>query len=210
MMNRKECFLSSYEWKTIPWQNLKKSPKDTLFDMLVDMPGLLEELDALREGEIHHDSCQAFLRRLLEYNASLQRWYQHTSLTTPWLCSNTLLSHNEIGVAGAHLMALYWAARLAVFNILQLPIFSTYVAEDHALGKDFHAHIVSLMGRLMENQSGWFGRQAAVFPSCVVHCFVESIGNSFEKELERQKLLNHFANMQSTAISPSFYECGRV
>lgn len=210
MMNRRRSFLSSHEWKTIPWQGLEKSPKDTLFDILVEIPELLEEIDtlyALYDAKLRLNLCHTFLEKLMGFEKALQSWYQHTSLTMPWLCNNTLLSHNEVGLAAAHLMAVYWTARVVLFNIGQLPIFPRNGAINYANAENFQAKVVPLIARLTENQSGWFGRQAAVFPGGAVHCFINGLSNRIERDLEMEKLLMLFQGMQSTTISPTFLEC---
>jgi hypothetical protein len=212
MMNRKRSFLSSHEWKTIPWRGLEKSPKDTLFDILVEIPELLEGLDTLyllNDAEIRSNLRHSFLEKLKGFEEALQSWYEHTSLTTPWICINSLLSHNGVGLAAVHLMAVYWTARLVLFNTRRLPIFPRNEATDCANAEKLQAQIMPLIARLTEEQSGWFGRHAAVFPGGAVHCLIKGNSNKIEKDLEMEKLLMLFQGMQSTTISPTFLECKR-
>ncbi|KAI9166504.1 Zn(2)-C6 fungal-type DNA-binding domain protein [Paramyrothecium foliicola] len=45
---RRRTILAETAWKTIPWQQNTKSPKDLLLDILAAVPGHLEDLDTLR------------------------------------------------------------------------------------------------------------------------------------------------------------------
>jgi len=54
------------EWKTVPWLEIPKTPKDMLLDVYVEIPGLFETSDKIRGsppgdiiGElIHHLVCK--------------------------------------------------------------------------------------------------------------------------------------------------------
>ncbi|KAL2204887.1 hypothetical protein CC79DRAFT_1335467 [Sarocladium strictum] len=211
MMNRKRSFLSSPEWKTIPWQGIDKTPKDTLLDIFVDIPEVLEGLDALyglddnppKRDHLRH----SFLERVTGYERELQNWYEQTSRTDPWICVDTSHPRNEVGLAGAHLMALYWSARLALFNTRRLPIFPTNKAQNMADAEVFKERIMPLIARLTEEKSGWFGRQAAVFPGGAANCMFVSLYDEGQRDLEVDKLTELFGAMESTAISPTFLGC---
>ncbi|KAJ5946676.1 hypothetical protein N7454_003515, partial [Penicillium verhagenii] len=69
IIDRKRCFFETPEWKTIPWalQGLNsKTPTEKLHDFLVDVPGILEDMEHLsswKEGvpgreEFAHNHCQ--------------------------------------------------------------------------------------------------------------------------------------------------------
>ena len=62
MTFRKKSPLESPEWRTIPWLRNTKSVTDKLIDVLVDIPGYLEDLDdagaepdAARAEQLRHD-----------------------------------------------------------------------------------------------------------------------------------------------------------
>ena len=78
LQNRKRCPLSSLEWKTIPWSTYPKSPKDELIDILIEIPGLLEDMAALKtmssEHEGKHVLCQALKERCWRYDHQLLSW----------------------------------------------------------------------------------------------------------------------------------------
>ncbi|CAK7219317.1 hypothetical protein SBRCBS47491_003806 [Sporothrix bragantina] len=82
---RKRTILHSYEWMTIPWQNIPKTPKDTLIDIMSGIPGLLESVDYLEEemsvkkDEFTADDCASFRRRIVDtlwtFDQQLLEWY---------------------------------------------------------------------------------------------------------------------------------------
>lgn len=47
LQNRKRCPLASLEWKSVPWSTHPKWPKDKLLDILIEVPGILEDLVTL-------------------------------------------------------------------------------------------------------------------------------------------------------------------
>jgi hypothetical protein len=52
LVKRKRCFLSSDDWKTIPWAREPKSKISItyLHEILSDVPGLMEDADTIQEG----------------------------------------------------------------------------------------------------------------------------------------------------------------
>jgi hypothetical protein len=46
--DRRRILLDAPEWKTIPWREQEKTPKDKVLDILASVPGHFEDLDALR------------------------------------------------------------------------------------------------------------------------------------------------------------------
>ena len=70
---------------TIPWQNIPKTPKDTLIDIMSGIPGLLESVDYLEEEMVNKkdrftaEDCAAFRRRIVytlwTFDQQLREWY---------------------------------------------------------------------------------------------------------------------------------------
>lgn len=210
-MNRKRSFLSSHEWKTMPWRGLDKTPKDRLLDILVEIPELLEGLDELYslgdDAQTLSALRQTFLEKLIGFERQLQKWYDNTFHSTPWICGNTVLLRNEIGLAAVHLMAVYWTARLVLFNTRRLPLFPCNDALDLVTAEALKQRIMPLIARLTETHSGWFGRHSAVLPGGATNCLLKSISDEAERDLEVDRLIQLFGDMKSTAISPTFLEC---
>ncbi|KAM7210273.1 hypothetical protein V8F06_014352 [Rhypophila decipiens] len=94
ILQRKKLVLSDPSWKTVPWKVTPKNLKDVLVDVLVDMPGLVEEFDAmiqsLRDLESHITSSaqqdaavisaatlrDGFLQKCWEGDRQLLDWSQ--------------------------------------------------------------------------------------------------------------------------------------
>ncbi|CAK7223345.1 hypothetical protein SCUCBS95973_005145 [Sporothrix curviconia] len=82
---RKRTILHSYEWMTVPWQNIAKTPKDTLIDIMAAIPGLFESVDYLEEEMIDRtdrftaEDCTIFRRRIVDtlwtFDQQLCEWY---------------------------------------------------------------------------------------------------------------------------------------
>ncbi|KAJ5637674.1 hypothetical protein N7490_007553 [Penicillium lividum] len=93
IVDRKRCFLEDPEWKTIPWalQGLdSKIPVERLHDFLVDIPGILEEMERLlawdpnlpgRE-EFKEKHCQRTFRTLEELYSWRWDWQREFSNST--------------------------------------------------------------------------------------------------------------------------------
>ncbi|OAA67376.1 Fungal transcriptional regulatory protein [Cordyceps fumosorosea ARSEF 2679] len=47
VLNRRETFLSDSEWTSLPWKNHRKSSLDALFDIMLRLPPVLAQTDAL-------------------------------------------------------------------------------------------------------------------------------------------------------------------
>ncbi|KAK4207284.1 Sterigmatocystin biosynthesis regulatory protein [Rhypophila decipiens] len=129
ILQRKKLVLSDPSWKTVPWKVTPKNLKDVLVDVLVDMPGLVEEFDAmiqsLRDLESHITSSaqqdaavisaatlrDGFLQKCWEGDRQLLDWSQHG-----------LDNHGQdlvIQIAQVHGMSLYWTTALVLYTMMQ-------------------------------------------------------------------------------------------
>lgn len=120
---------STPEWRTLPWRNRTKSPKDKLFDILDDLPGLLEDLDlfqACQDEELAEDLRKDLLLRCRATEVTLHSWkkelgvqlikYDYTvvGLNLPRPVTDT-------DFALLHLANLYWVVCLLLYSTM-LPI----------------------------------------------------------------------------------------
>ncbi|RDW84254.1 hypothetical protein BP6252_01844 [Coleophoma cylindrospora] len=132
IQRRKHSFLSEPVWKIIPWSVRRKSPKDKLFDILAEIPGILEELDALRACKTIAQQSLMFPhleQRCWQYDTELLVWSKTTGALTvffiePQIAGETLpdrsLSSEE--VATAHLGAIYWSACILLYEVLRFTV----------------------------------------------------------------------------------------
>ncbi|CAH0053524.1 unnamed protein product [Clonostachys solani] len=125
LMARKRCFLSDPVWKTVPWTEHKKTPRDHLLDILVDLPAILEAID-VAQGWKDADKkqlCFTFivkgLQRLLD---RMLEWHDRhfSSLDEfPRYLDKQLPEVIEVGqLAAAHVMSLYWSMCVRAVTIL--------------------------------------------------------------------------------------------
>ncbi|XEU97564.1 hypothetical protein FSHL1_002850 [Fusarium sambucinum] len=75
---RKRSFFSEEDWMLLPWKNRKKSPLDLLTDVLVQIPGLLQDLDLLRDldpSEVEtYEAAEKLVRQCLQLERILVKW----------------------------------------------------------------------------------------------------------------------------------------
>lgn len=77
---RTGTFLSGAEWMTKPWNNRYKDTIDTAMDVLVQIPGILEEWDnisAQTESSETSKRLDLFVTHCLNLNHELQMWYDY-------------------------------------------------------------------------------------------------------------------------------------
>lgn len=72
-ISRRETFLASTQWRTVPWKGRRKDWRDRLFDVVFPLPGLVEEADkALAYGSIA--DAAYFTKPLLAMSTALDLW----------------------------------------------------------------------------------------------------------------------------------------
>lgn len=116
LRQRKRCFLSDPEWKTIPWLQHEKNPRDYLFDTILDLAGSFEDLDSMKSRIDPYErelSRQLVLDGFLQLHQELITWeLLHAPDFEPFSSvPDSLLAHH---IAGAHLMTSFWATVLIV------------------------------------------------------------------------------------------------
>ncbi|CVK98724.1 uncharacterized protein FPRN_04035 [Fusarium proliferatum] len=114
---RKRSVFNTPEWKSIPWSTLAKNPKDELVDILLEIPGLLEDLERRSAHETQQGSLYAQLQeRCRICDESLRNWstssgqasvsFAEGLISTPATQVSSLSPEN---FAMAHLGMIYWA-----------------------------------------------------------------------------------------------------
>lgn len=162
IMRRKRCFLNSDRWKTIPWKTRRKSPKDKLTDIVLEIPGLLEDLNELMTSPPGED-FRPLAKRILSIESNLERWHMQFSSSPPAKHQDG----DDVKISRAHLMSTYWTIHLLLSDMLHLDVFSQDVQSCAQDMTETRASIIGLLPRLINSQSGWFGKHVAVFPAGV-------------------------------------------
>jgi hypothetical protein len=119
--------LSSEQWCKIPWHSIPKTEKDLLYDILFQIPGVLEKLDLTRS----QNSKQPYvmlMAELLKIHTDLQLWFKGltASLRAKWqvietenesvsLADDAYMNH---GVDTAESVMMFWAGSIIVLSIL--------------------------------------------------------------------------------------------
>ena len=120
---REKSFLADPSWKTIPWSNAKKTPNDFVLDILVEVPSLLEAIDAMKScgspdqkakfRDVIRNGYFKLHMCLTEWRKTFSRViihdgkeYARTAIITPQLLATTNIS------------TLYWTACLVVYNMV--------------------------------------------------------------------------------------------
>lgn len=128
LQSRKRCPLSSLEWKTMPWSKHPKWPKDKLVDILIDVPGIMEDMTTLQtlsaQPEERYLLCQALEERCWQCDRELLSWstscgeaivaFVESLIAVPGLDDNSESSAPSTDLAMAHLGILYWT----IYNLL--------------------------------------------------------------------------------------------
>ncbi|KAL4957814.1 hypothetical protein BDW69DRAFT_205523 [Aspergillus filifer] len=122
MRMRKRCFLADEEWRTIPWLEQPKNPRDHLMDILLDLTGMFEEIDTMKattdifEKEF---SRQNLLDGLCQLQQGLLTWQL---LHAPHDFEPVTKKQENVAphdLACAHIMTTFWATVIIVVSNLQ-------------------------------------------------------------------------------------------
>lgn len=127
LKTRKKLFLSDPAWKTLPWSQHDKSPRDHLLDILVDIPSLFKELDIM--GSYSNPSEEERLKRriwkgYLRLDRLLVDWHAThapSEAMSPWHLDGVEIpqSITPVGLAAAHLMTLYWTTSIVLYSLVR-------------------------------------------------------------------------------------------
>ena len=115
---RKATILNLPEWKTIPWKNKTKAPKDYLLDILAAIPEVLEALDDLTVAPEHERQIQIPLldAKCQSIDKDLETWLSKNP--NPILESDkedlTPIEYPNMNVA--HLTVIYCSIALQLYT----------------------------------------------------------------------------------------------
>ncbi|KAH8883172.1 hypothetical protein GQ53DRAFT_732697 [Thozetella sp. PMI_491] len=189
---RKKSPLSTPEWKTIPWTLTPKNSRDMLVDILVDIPGLLEQVDDMRAcGNLEEKRERQLLlqRNCWELDAALRAW---SATMKPGRSAESFDLNLDCDVptndlATAHLMNLYWTVCLLVYGTLH------QVSDQKAdlpprTNPALYSHSIALSTAIFFNDnSGWWGQISSAFSTGVAMQYLAASGvkNDDYKRLHR-------------------------
>ena len=171
-MNRKKSMLSSPEWKTIPWCEKPKNSRDLLLDILIDMPGLLEDLDALNEcpsSQERQRLRQELIGKCWMYDALLLDWANSICPSQQPFGSSYQPPEDEIvspqQLAHAHGLSLYWTTCLLLYSTLASASGSSSILlPERTDPRVYIGSIAKVVPVLLRAGSGMYGQHIAALP----------------------------------------------
>ncbi|KAF6801033.1 hypothetical protein CSOJ01_12035 [Colletotrichum sojae] len=171
-MSRKRTFLSDDAWKTIPWTKVLKTPKDSLLDILTDIPVLLEEADLLK-NDPRTSTRQRFLEAYQRLDTEMVWWLDNLAppyQTLAALRERNFSSPSADELAVAHVMTHFWAACILVYSTLRSSL-PHLAAEKESLElaqrtdpRPYCLDIANTVEAFFQPEAGTFGMHAAPFP----------------------------------------------
>jgi hypothetical protein len=169
-------------WKTEPFKEIPKTPKDELADILLDISTILEAHDLLapsKPSEQKNALLLDFVQRCLEIGEQLQRWqHKHGTIDDLDKPPRTSLSEHEqrIRFARGHISMIYWSACTLVFATLRHAGKTVYPLDtlpSYTEPKPYASMIARSAPYFFEPHGGTFGPQAIAFP---IGCATMQIG----------------------------------
>ncbi|CAH0002139.1 unnamed protein product [Clonostachys byssicola] len=160
---RKKCFFNDRAWKTVPWWRIRKTEKDKLIDIILEVPELLETLDhttSTYDGEQHIVNMQTLAARLLQCEEHLKNWHEQAS-------QHLMIgeeAQDATGLAASHLMSIYWAYRVLIRGVLENYQFYQEIPASAVSLSEMRDNILRRTVRFSSAKSGWFGKQIIGFP----------------------------------------------
>ncbi len=165
---RKRTILSEPRWKTIPWRDIPKTPKDLLIDILVEMPTLLEDLDLMKECKDQESwkvSQYKLSQRCWDFERKLLKWQVDVGVTDPTYSLD--VDHTPFSldlVAASHIMCLYWSICIIVYGTLHIISDSHVNLSGHTDPRWYCRRIAEAVSVLLHPLSGVYGVHLTSFP----------------------------------------------
>ncbi|QGI82560.1 hypothetical protein CEK25_009289 [Fusarium fujikuroi] len=201
---RKRSVFNTPGWKSIPWSTLPKNPKDELVDILLEIPGLLEDLERKPAHETQQGSLYAQLQeRCRICDGSLRNWstssgqasvsFAEGLISIPATQVSSLSSED---FAMAHLGMIYWATCSLLYRVM---------ADDTNTG--LHCRKILLMVPFFQRPDmGAIFINFVGFPVSVVVSFIARQENHAAFEALKELLYKIFMDPNRGSQLRAFYE----
>ncbi|OJD13437.1 hypothetical protein AJ78_06110 [Emergomyces pasteurianus Ep9510] len=192
---RKKIILSNPEWKTVPWSEIPKTPKDFLLDILVEIPTLLENLDIMRacpDPEIQKLQQYELLHACWELESEVTRWRFELGITDMTYSLDAEQSSFSFDyLAASHIMCLYWAICIIIYSSLRILSSPQVVLPPHTDPRIYCCRIAKAMPLLLHPRSGAYGVHLASFPVAMALMYLSAVDGDAIHE-EKQIIFNAF------------------
>ena len=161
------------QWKTIPWLGRDKPASDTIVDFLLELPGLLNELDYLDSMSLDDERFDAMrlktTAKVWAIHCNLNAWVAKNSheVYTPDVEAPINIEFPSLGVASLSLR--YWTTATILYQCLDRALrysvndtLSPYA--DHPHSRPFARLIFRSVSWLFRKDNGVTGPTAIAFP----------------------------------------------
>lgn len=195
----KPCPFNAQEWKTVPYEDIPKSPKDIIADITLELPELYSDLNIAKacpkDGErLAQLEIIASKSWLLDFR--LRTWAATTGLQIREFVkrkiatgsSTTVMSSEEYALANVSL--LYWITCISLYDILEMTgdTFETPWPE-HASPLIYCRELAAFIRFLLAPQAGCQVTNFVFFALDVAVRFLENIDEMRIEADERASLL---------------------
>ncbi|TEA17832.1 Beauvericin cluster-specific repressor BEA4 [Colletotrichum sidae] len=200
---RQRCFLSYPAWKTIPWTRHPKSPRDVMIDTFVDVPGLLESLDLLRDCDPGPE--KEFRRTMVveecwRMDRELTWWFENLGPKTELedLEARGVDNPTVGDVAVASIMCLFYTACLLTYSSLRLATATKADVElpERTDPRIYCTKIANTVGVFFAPAAGTWGMLSAPLPIGMALVYLNSTEAGFASE-DKRKLASFFVKTNS-------------
>jgi hypothetical protein len=181
--------------------------KDILFDVLIDIPGLLEDLDNLRlctdEGTVA-SMRQDLMQKCWDCDEQLLSWFS-------FLCADRdfcdfPLPQTQDGIVSvvefARLegMVLFWATCLVLYSTLRRPEVSSELTSlpERTHPQQYLGKLVEAIPLLLRPSAGLYGQDAAALPLALALTYTSGTASSSK---EHMLLMQNLDKMQGEVVA---------
>jgi hypothetical protein len=205
-MSRRRQILSQQEWKAVPWLEVPKTPKDELIDIMVELPGLLEDVDDMRQlapGARKSGSREALVARCWELDSELQAWIARSApaVNVDELLESGLDHVPTTELSKVHILQLYSTVCVLLYSILrQLSGQAQYQLPARMDVRTHVMQIVRTMSIMLSQSAARWGMSTAAFPMGVALQTMLAAEPVEQKSEERLALLKFFNGPRSKEI----------
>ncbi|KAK4223214.1 Sterigmatocystin biosynthesis regulatory protein [Podospora fimiseda] len=171
ILRRRRLLFSAPEWKIIPWQGpIPRDLKDMLVDVLVDVPGLVEDYDRMEacpNPAVKESLRIGVVARCWELDRNLGAWFNIvSSFISPDNPPPEFVTDLVMLVARMHGMMVFWTSSMVIFTILHLASGS----QAHLLPSRMDPMFFALklantaLPILLQPRAGLYGQHSVVLP----------------------------------------------
>jgi len=155
----------------VPWSKSQKTDKDRLVDVFVKIPGLLEDLDHLKQSPTE-GLYQQFLADYMRIDLELTAWFQNQAPVEhlDLLQARGYTNPTAEDLAVAQIMSLFWTMSILAHSAMLLAVTvdpsSSPLSHlpQHTNPRQYCILIADIVDVFFQPEAGIFGMQAIPFP----------------------------------------------